>query len=94
MPAQLERTGEDQISLTDPDSRARGRGPASARDDSMDARLTCTPPDAVMRFVDAAYLIAGRRYEMPLPCAQSERVPKHSAAPTAHSDLQRQTEIA
>jgi hypothetical protein len=73
---------------------SRGRVPASTRGDTADARLTRTPPVALMRFVDAAYLIAGRRYETPLPCEQSERVPKRSAAPTAHSDLQHQTEIA
>jgi hypothetical protein len=73
------------------------------RGDASDARPTRPPgtgiaapkpSDAVMGFVDAAYLIAGRRYETLLPCDQSKRLPERNTATTARSDLQHQKEIA
>jgi hypothetical protein len=46
-----------------------------------------------MGFVDAAYLIAGRRYEKLLPCEQSKRLPERSAATTARREAARELNI-
>jgi hypothetical protein len=73
---------------------SRGRGPASARGDAVDARLTCTPTDAVMRFVDAVYLIAGKRYEMPFASRAERACSQAQRGADRASDLQHQTEIA